>query len=161
MVRKRSATPPEVTAKKQESTAQLLFKCARLWNEIAIAAVNTEAGGPVLRQAHTALFPHIDFAGTRPTEIARRAGISKQAVGQVLDELEAAGLVERIADPEDKRARLVRFTQRGAAGIMHGLGVLERLEKRFADEIGADSMRRLHRILSQLEPVLDDAAPKP
>lgn len=160
MARVKPGTLDEVAAKKQTSTAQLLFKCARLWNEIAMATVNAEAGGTVLRPAHTALFPHIDFHGTRPTEIARRAGISKQAVGQVLDELEAAGMVERIVDPEDKRARLVRFTQRGAAGIMHGLGVLGRLESRFAGKIGAARMRELRSILTDLEPVLEQAAPR-
>lgn len=159
--RKSTATLSDVAAKKQASTAQLLFKCARLWNEIAMATVNAEAGGTVLRPAHTALFPHIDFKGIRPTEIARRAGISKQAVGQVLDELEAAGLVERIIDPADKRARLVRFTPAGGEAIFHGLGVLEKLERRFALELGPAQMRDLHWILTHLEPILEDAAPKP
>lgn len=161
MARAKLPTLAEIAAKKQASTAQLLFRCARLWNEIAMATVNAEAGGMVLRPAHTALFPHLDFTGTRPTEIARRAGISKQAVGQVLDELEAAGLVERIVDPQDKRARLVRYTRKGEEAIFHGLSVLEKLERRFAHALGPASMRELHWLLTHLEPVLEDAAPKP
>lgn len=146
-----------LSAKKQESTAQLLFRCARLFNEIAMARVNREAGRTVLRKAHTALLPHIEFTGTRATEIAERAGITKQAVGQLLDEMEAEGVIERIPDPSDGRARLVRFTAKGAEAIMHGLSVLQALEKEFAEAIGEKQMRNLHNALAALQPALERA----
>lgn len=157
MARVNAKTLAAVDARKQESTAQLLFRCARIWNEIAMERVNAEAGAVVLRPSHTALFPHIDFAGTRPTEIARRAGVTKQAVGQVIDELEGLGMVERIPDPADKRARLVRFTQRGAEGIMHGLSVLRALEVEFAKQLGAKEMKQLHDLLARLGEILERA----
>ena len=52
--------------------------------------------------------------GVRQTLIAERAGLTKQAVGQFVDELVKAGLVERFPDPEDGRARLIRYTQHGS-----------------------------------------------
>ena len=68
-----------------------------------------------IRPAHTALFPHIDLSGTRQTALARRMGVSKQAVGQLVSELEQMGALERVPDPSDGRARLVRFAA-GEAG---------------------------------------------
>ena len=67
-----------------------LFKAARLINEDAIARVRERTGEPV-RVAHTALLPHVDLEGTRLTELARRMGVTKQAVGQLVDELEQMG----------------------------------------------------------------------
>src|SRR5262245_61007003 len=110
--------------KKRASVAQLLFKCARLLNERAISRVNAQGKAPALRPSHTNLFPHIDFQGVRITELARRLDISKQAVSQSVAELEALGVVELLVDPEDARARLVRFTSKGAEGIAEGLRVL-------------------------------------
>lgn len=69
---------------KRESVGQLLLKCARLLDERAVARVNREGGAQArLRPAHTRLVPHIEPEGTRLTELARRLGITKQAVGQV------------------------------------------------------------------------------
>src|SRR5687768_16474286 len=109
---------------KRASVGQLLFKCTRLWDERAVARVNRQLGQPVIRPAHTKLLPHIDFQGTRLSDIAKRIGISKQAVGQLVAEMQEMGVVELLADPEDGRAKLVRFTSKGAAGIRHGLEVL-------------------------------------
>ena len=74
---------------KRASVGQLLFKCARLLNERAIARVNQKLGEPKLRASHTNLFPYIDFKGVRLTELANKLGISKQAVGQVAAEIRA------------------------------------------------------------------------
>lgn len=148
-----------IEAAKRASTAQLLFKCARLLNEQGLARVRAETGQPV-RPAHAALFPHIDLEGTRITEIARRAGITKQAVGQLVDDLEAMGTVERVRDPTDGRARLVRFA-RGPDGdhaILHGLRVLGALEAELRAEVGADRWAALHDTLTVLLPILEERA---
>jgi DNA-binding MarR family transcriptional regulator len=131
----------------QASVGQLLFKCARLLNERAIAEVNREAGFPALRPSHTNLFPHLDSQGVRLTELARRLGVTKQAVGQVVAELEALGIVEYREDPEDGRAKLVRFSARGVAAVRHGLGVLRTLEQKLEHKIGKPRMRALHEAL--------------
>src|SRR5256885_13963788 len=109
--RRRAQWKARLAARKQASVGQLLFKAARLFNERAMARVQRRV--PEARLAHTALLPHIDLDGTRQTEIARRAGITKQAVGQLVDDLIALGLVEREPDPLDGRAHLVRFTDDG------------------------------------------------
>jgi hypothetical protein len=86
-----------LAVRKRESTAQLLLKCARLVNERALASL--PHGDARVRPAHTQLFPHIALAGTRISELAEKLGITKQAVGQLVDDLEAWGLVRRSAGP--------------------------------------------------------------
>ncbi len=149
-------SPPdsELEARKRASVAQLLFKCARIVNERAIARLRAQTGLPV-RTAHTLLFPHLDFEGVRATEIAEKLGVSKQAVGQLVDELEAMGAVERVPDPKDGRAKLVRFSAAGRAGILQGLGVLGEIERELANAIGERRFRALHDALLALHDQLE------
>lgn len=137
---------------KRASTLQVLFRCARLLDARAVAWVRELTGLATLRPAHTALLPHIDLEGTRQTELARRLGVTKQAVLPLIDELERMGVVERGVDPKDGRARLVRFTSRGREGLLHGLGVLRALEASLDRELGPGSMDRLR---AELLPLLD------
>jgi DNA-binding MarR family transcriptional regulator len=73
-----------------------------------------ERGWPDIRASQAALVLNVDRrSGTRLTELARRAGVTKQAMMIVVDELEVRGLVRRTPDPEDGRAKVVRLTARG------------------------------------------------
>ena len=121
--------------RKRGSLLQELFRLARLLDETAVARV-ASSGAPRLRTSHTALLPHLDLEGTRLVDLAARVGTSKQAVGQLVDDLEAMGVVERVADPEDGRARRVRFTRAGFQALLHGLGVLEQLERDLGAALG-------------------------
>lgn len=141
---------------KAASVAQLLFKCARLLNEQAVGRIESPPGAPRLRPAHTSVFPHVDLDGVRLTELARRMGISKQAVGQLVDELEAMGALERIPDPTDGRAKLIRFSREPGASVLDGLAALRGFEAELEDALGARRMRSLHRDLSALLTALED-----
>lgn len=136
--------------KKRESTLQLLFKAARLLDEEALQRVAKEPGRPRLRRSHTALFPHLDLEGTRVTDLADRLGVSKQAVSQLVDELETLEVLERVVDPEDARARRVCFTSKGRAGLLDGLKVLATLEAEYAAILGAGRMKALHDALAAI-----------
>ena len=100
---RRGVDTAALAVKKRASVAQLLFKCARLVNERAMARVNARTGGRVLKAAYTALFPHLDFVGVPVASLAHKLGISKQAVSQTLAELARQGIVELVADPDDGR----------------------------------------------------------
>ncbi len=138
---------------KRASTAQLLFRCARRVNERCLEAVRAELGVPI-RPAHTALFPHLDLDGTRQTALAARLGVSKQAVGQLVDELVSMGVLERVPDPADGRARLVRFVG-GREGLMSGVAALSRAERPLWTALGSDRSEALHEALSVLDGLLD------
>lgn len=153
---KDTSFPHTLEAAKKASVAQLLFKCARLVNERAIATVNGRRAGPVLRPSHTALFPHVDLEGTRLTELARRLGVTKQAASQLVDELEAMGVLERVPDPKDGRAKLVRFSRRGRAALLDGLSTLRAIEADLEARLGKRAMKSLHATLLDLERVLEE-----
>jgi DNA-binding MarR family transcriptional regulator len=137
-------------AAKQASTLQILFKVARLLDECAVAriAARRKLG---LRRSHTLLLPHIALEGTRMSELAERLGVSKQAVTQLVDELEGFGVVERVPDPEDARARRVVFTARGRAGFFEGLATLGELERELAGVIGGEPMAALRAALLAID----------
>lgn len=127
------------------SVGQVLFRAARLYNEAAIARV--QAREPRLRLAHTSLFPHLSAKGVRPTELARRLGISKQAVGPLVDDLVSWGMLERAPDPTDGRANVVRLTDAGGAAILDGLAVLGEVEAELRAALGNEPIDTLHRTL--------------
>ncbi len=151
-------------AAKQASTVQLLFRCGRVLNEDAVERLRRKTGRPV-RAGHTALLPFIDLeGGTRLTEIANRAGVTKQAVAPMIDEMVAMGMLERVADPQDGRASLIRFSSAGRRGILEGLAVLRGLESELAEAIGERRMTKLHETLVDIDAWLTarpTAAPAP
>lgn len=137
-------TPPELEALKRGNVLQVLLKCARLVDEHAIARVNAAAGRTLLRRSVTNLLPHISFDGTRISDLARRVGVTKQAISKLVGELEGEGVVELIPDPADGRGKLVRFTARGSAAIREGLAVLSELERDLVGVVGEARMRTVH-----------------
>lgn len=134
---------------KANSTVQLLFKAARLLNERAIERLRQRTKKPV-RIAHTSLLPHIDLEGTRLTDLASRLGVTKQAAGQLVDELVVMGMLERVADPADARAKLLRFSKRGKSALLDGLGVLHEIEEEIRAALGDATMRVLHDALASV-----------
>jgi DNA-binding MarR family transcriptional regulator len=150
--------PARLEAAKAESTGQLLFQCARLWNEAALARLRAQTGVDV-RVAHTQLFPHIPLEGASAVAIAAKAGISKQAVGKLIDDLVGLGLVERAPDPRDGRAHLVRWTARGREGLLAGGGLLKQMEAELTEKVGADAMAALGPTLLRLRGALLGLSP--
>ncbi len=130
---------------KRASTAHLLLKCARLVNELAFATLPSSAMGGSIRPAHLALYPHIELeGGTRVTDLAAKLGITKQAVGQLVDDLERFGAVERVPDSEDGRAKRVCFTEDGRSSMLEGVAHLKSLERNLTRALGRSTMKSLH-----------------
>lgn len=110
---------------------------------------------PGFRTAHTQLLPWVDSGGTRLTDLAERVGTSKQAVGELVDDLVAMGVLERAKDPTDARARLVRFTSKGQKTVVSGLGLLDELERELAKNVGAQRMKELQQTLHSIVDALE------
>ncbi|HEU5330471.1 MAG TPA: MarR family transcriptional regulator [Thermomicrobiales bacterium] len=113
------------------------------------------AGYTDLRPAHFTPFQHLRPEGSHITELAERAQMTKQSMGYLVDYLEARGYVERVLDPADGRAKLVRLTTRGRALARVARASLERLEAEWARRLGSDSMAHLHRLLEELVAVVE------
>ena len=84
--------------------------------------------------------------------------ISKQAVGKLVKELEDIGALERIPDPEDGRARLIRFSRLGQQGLLEGLVILSEMENEIAEQVGVENMKSLHSTLLAMLAVLEERA---
>src|SRR4051812_9947223 len=104
-----SATPP----KRRRNLGLLLREPYRMANEELHRRI-ADGGHPDVRLPHGDVFAYLDDGGTRVTELARRAQITKQSMGELVAHLERHGYVERVADPVDRRAKLVRATARGS-----------------------------------------------
>src|SRR5437867_10090241 len=96
-----------------------------------------ERGYPDVRPGHAALFMNIDRrTGTRLTELARRAHVTTQGMMLLVDELEEAGYVRRVPDPEDGRAKLVRLTARGRNYVAEARRAMAAVESRARRQLG-------------------------
>ena len=143
-----------LAAEKRASAGQLVIKAGRRFDELAVRRLRA-LGVAELRTAHTRLLPHIDLEGTRPTEVARRLGITKQAVAPLIHDMVTWGVLESTPDPADRRAHVVRFTERGREALLHGLSVLNALETELSEIVGAACMARLGDDLFALVSALD------
>lgn len=108
------------------------------------------AGFADMRMAHNAVFPHVPSEGIRLVDLSARAGMTKQAMSELVVDLEALGYLRRRPDPSDGRAKLIEFTKRGWASVDVALTSFAAIEAELADNIGAGRMRELRRTLLDL-----------
>jgi DNA-binding MarR family transcriptional regulator len=119
-----------------------------------------ERGHEGLQPSHQVVFASLGRAGTRLTALAERAGMSKQAMGQLVDDLERQGYVERVPDPDDGRAKIVRLTRQGALFMDDAAEVVSDIWQEYAALLGPQELARLQRRLDQLlDRARDDRTP--
>ena len=104
---------------------------------------------------HSAVFAQISPDGSRLTELARKAGMSPQAMGELVDELVDMGYVLRRPDPGDGRAKLIVLTERGWDAVAAGRQTIEGIEGQVTEILGEHGHRELRRLLSELLAVTD------
>ena len=115
-----------------------------------------EAGFDDVRPAHTVVFQHIDADGSRLTDLAERAQITKQSMGYLVDYLEERGYVERRPDPGDRRVALICLTDRGWAEIEAALAIMAQVEDEWTRRLGKARMRELRKALTELHATATD-----
>ena len=115
-----------------------------------VSAGLAEAGFDDLRPAHTAVFQHIDADGSRLTDLAERANMTKQSMGYLVDYLEGHGYLERRPDPTDRRATLICLTERGWEQIRAALAIIAAIEKEWTARLGTQRMEDLRSSLTEL-----------
>lgn len=120
---------------------------AQRWLAAAERANSGRSTG--LARSHSLVFAHLDAGGTRPAEIARRAGISRQAVGQTVAQMKSLGLVKLSADPTNRRARLVQPTAKGRKALERTGSGSAAAEKVLSRRIGAARVKGLRDALEQ------------
>ena len=99
---------------------------------------------------HSAVFAQISPDGSRLTELARRANMTPQAMGELVDELVEMGYIVRRPDPGDGRAKLIVLTKRGRDAVAAGRQTIEGIEEQVTKILGERWHRELRRLLSKV-----------
>ena len=93
-----------------------------------------------IRGAHPAILEHMDTAGMCLTELAQRVGISQQATGKLIRDLERSGYAQSYIDSRDKRSRIIRLSERGVA-LLRDIGeILEEVRHEYRSVLGEEAM---------------------
>lgn len=116
--------------------------------EARVLELMSESGHGETRIAHVSLTRNLDVEGTRLTELARRAAMSKQAMGELVDQCAALGLVDRVADLSDGRARIVKFTADGLLWLDAFRDAVDVAEREMRAELGKATMDAIVRGLA-------------
>lgn len=117
-----------------------------------------DAAGFDVTSAQARVFARIGPSGTRLTELAEMAQVSKQTAAFLVDQLEKRDYVERVPDPTDGRARLVRIAERGRR-VQAAAAVVERaIDTEWTRHLGPDEMARLRRTMARLREITDPYA---
>ena len=113
------------------------------------------AGYTDLRPAYFEVFRYIRSEGSRSTELAEQAQITKQSMGYLIDHLEDQGYVERIPDPQDRRAKIVQLTKRGQEVEKTAQQIILQVEAEWTELLGAEKMAQLRQKLEMLLDILE------
>ena len=120
-----------------------------------------EAGHPAIRQPHLPVLEYIDRdRGSRITYLASHANVTPQSMGEVIDHLVANGYVERVRDPSDGRARLIKLTDLGDKAYSTAVQIVTSLESSWAEQLGERKMVQLKRLLAELWDSIQPALPQ-
>lgn len=134
----------------------LLFIPYRFMESAVLAELRRHGHDVPINQAR--VFQRIAPEGSRLSELAEASQVSKQTIGSIVDQLERRGLVERIPDPADARARLVTITGKGHELIALGTPVVREIEAAWEAHLGAARTRELRRSLTALRQITDPYA---
>jgi DNA-binding MarR family transcriptional regulator len=112
-------------------------------------------GHPELKPAHSSVFATLAEEGSRTADMAARAGITRQSMGEVVRDLVGLGILEMRPDPDDRRAKLVTYTEHGRLVASHGYEHLVELEQRFVEEFGEREYDIVRDVLARVVELLD------
>jgi DNA-binding MarR family transcriptional regulator len=139
----------KLLALRQQNIGRLFQRAARAYSELALEKLHTQ-GHEGLTLFHTALISNLDAQGTHIKVLAERAGMSKQAMGQLADELEKRGYIKAVKDTKDKRATLITFTEQGWQFLQDAYKVKQDIERDYSKILGKQGLKRLSTLLETL-----------
>ena len=136
-----------------QNTGLLLFYPYRAMEARVLARVR--AAGFEVTTAQGRIFALIGPSGTRLSDLAAQAQVTKATAGFLVDQLERSGLVTRVPDPDDGRARLVTITDKGENAVRLAAEEVVAVEAEWTAHLGMRRMRQLRQTLTQLREITD------
>jgi DNA-binding MarR family transcriptional regulator len=136
-------------ARREGHVGGLLLEAQRRFNDELVGRLHRR-GFTGIKPSHGAVFANIDAEGTRATELARRAGMTKQSMSELIADLESKGYVQRRPDPRDRRARVVVLTTAGKEVDRAADEIIGRIERAYAKRLGEGPFRELKSLLGRL-----------
>ena len=115
-------------------------------------------GHTQLRPAHDPVFATLPSEGARASDMAARAGITKQSMGEAIRDMVALGLVQMTEDPTDRRAKLVTFTEAGHEVAQGGKRYMHTLEQQWIEKFGEKEYETAREVL---EGIVEMMSPEP
>jgi DNA-binding MarR family transcriptional regulator len=113
-----------------------------------------ERGHPEIRPPHGNVMQFLDGDGTRIGVLADRAQMTRQSMAELVAHLERLGYVERVPDPSDRRAKLVRATSKGKQLYLIAREVVAEIEAEWTRRLGKTKMSQLRQLLEELNATL-------
>src|SRR3984957_12353180 len=129
------STPSDRAQPQRVHIGQLLVHLTRLFQTELYARLQ-DAGLQDARVPHTHVTAYIKAEGSRLTDLAAQARMTRPAMAELVDDLERLGIVERRPDPTDGRAKLICLTEQGWAAMRIGHQIIAGLEAEYAQQIG-------------------------
>ena len=136
----------------------VLMFIANRWAETTVSEAVRRAGYDDITLAQARVSARIAPDGTRLTELAEQAQISKQTATHLINQMERGGYVERTIDPSDGRGRLVRFTDKGRDVIRIARKEETKIDAQWTAHLGERRMRQLREALTMLREITDPYA---
>jgi len=130
----------------KDDLSRLLMAASRSVNEAVLSEIDP-SGQSGVRLAHVPVIAVLDAGGTHIGEIAERIGVTRQAVASLTKDLDAAGIVVCTQDPDDRRATIVRLTERGAGFCELAVAIMARRERELRAALGDDAVVELRQSL--------------
>ena len=112
-------------------------------------------GHTEVKMAHNSVFGTLHSGGARAADMATRAGITRQSMGEVIRDMVALDLLEMQPDPADRRAKVVDYSEHGLAVAADGFRYLVELDRRLEEEFGAEKYAAAREVLDRLVEILD------
>jgi DNA-binding MarR family transcriptional regulator len=126
--------------------SRLLIELAKDFERRALQKCH-HRGHTKIRRSHSSLFSNLGFGAVRLTELAERAGITQQAMGKLVKEMERVGYVKRHVDATDKRAKIIELTEMGKQLVHDSMGIVDEITSEYVQSIGLENFESLKELL--------------
>ena len=146
---RRYSESEEINERLRSNVGRLLGFGSNVFADRVVAMLRGR-GHEGIRVSHSAVLRNMNSNGTRITELARRAGITKQAMGQLVREMRDQGYLDLATDPVDRRAKQVTYTKAGYRLAQDAADSVAEVQADFKAALGKGGLKELRKLLTRL-----------